>query len=123
MMHPQGIEAHRIHGLIWLFVAICAAIWLLVMLVLAVAIRVKRGRAYNIAAVTALYLNVFVLVAQIFLKAPFLNSLPPAQGQPAFGATQGVVLLAFVGLGVLAARSEGARGAAAPAAAVRVAGR
>src|SRR5260370_37733820 len=34
-------------------------------------------KTYVIAAVTALYLNVFVLIAQVFLKVPALKELSP----------------------------------------------
>ena len=55
------------------------------------------------SAVAALYLNVFVLVVQAFMKIPFLNAFAPTQSEPPFAVTQGVVLLAFIALGVWAA--------------------
>jgi hypothetical protein len=55
-------------------------------------------------AVAALYLNVFVLVAQGFLKVPFLHDLAPTGSEPPFAITQGIVLLVFIVLGVLAGR-------------------
>ena len=55
-------------------------------------------------AVAALYLNVFVLVAQGFLKVPFLHDLAPTGSEPPFLVAQGIVLLIFILLGVLAAR-------------------
>jgi hypothetical protein len=54
-------------------------------------------------AVAALYLNVFVLVAQGFLKVPFLHDLAPTGSEPPFAIAQGMVLLVFIVLGVLAA--------------------
>jgi hypothetical protein len=60
-------------------------------------------RAYVIAAVIALYLNVFVLVAQLFAKVPALKELAPTQTEPPFKVAQGVVLVAFIVLGALAA--------------------
>jgi hypothetical protein len=54
-------------------------------------------------AVAALYLNVFVLVAQSFMKLPFLKALAPTQSEPPFIVTQIIVLLASVALGVRAA--------------------
>ena len=53
---------------------------------------------YVITATLALYLNVFVLVVQSFIKIPPLHALVPAvpPAGPIFGAVQGVVLLAFV---------------------------
>jgi len=67
------------------------------------------------AAVTALYLNVFVLIVQSFTKLSFLKALAPTQSELPFVATQVVALLAFVALGVWAARRlrRGYRGAAA----------
>ncbi len=55
------------------------------------------------SAVAALYLNVFVLVVQAFMKLPFLKALAPTQSEPPFVVTQAVVLLAFIALGVWAA--------------------
>jgi hypothetical protein len=55
-------------------------------------------------AVAALYLNVFVLLAQGFLKVPFLHDLAPTGSDPPFAIAQGIVLLVFIVLGVLAAR-------------------
>ena len=57
---------------------------------------------YVIGAVFSLYLNVFVLVAQAFLKIPALKALAPTQAEPPFALTQGVVLIVFIALGVLA---------------------
>ena len=59
---------------------------------------------YVSTAVAALYLNVFVLVFQAFLKVPALHALAPTQSEPAFKLTQGAVLLAFIAIGVLAVR-------------------
>jgi hypothetical protein len=50
----------------------------------------------------ALYLNVFVLVVQLFRRVPALKALAPTQTGPAFKITQLVVLLAFVAITVLA---------------------
>jgi hypothetical protein len=54
-------------------------------------------------AVAALYLNVFVLIAQGFMKIPFLHNLAPTGSEPPFLITQAVVLLVFIALGILAA--------------------
>jgi hypothetical protein len=54
-------------------------------------------------AVAALYLNVFVAVAQGFMKVPALHALAPTQSEPPFAIVQGIVLLIFIGLGILAA--------------------
>ena len=60
---------------------------------------------YVVAAVASLYLNVFVLVVQGFLKVPMLNALAPTQSEPPFVIAQFVVLAIFVVLGVAAVRS------------------
>jgi len=59
---------------------------------------------YVVTAMIALYLNVFVLIVQAFIKIPTLNALAPTQAETPFVATQGAVLLAFVVLGLLATR-------------------
>jgi hypothetical protein len=50
---------------------------------------------YVIAAVVSLYLNVFVLVVQSFVKIAALNALAPTQSEPPFAITQAVVLAIF----------------------------
>jgi len=60
-------------------------------------------RIYVGAGMTALYLNVFVLVVQLFLKVPALNALAPTQAEP-FAVAQGVVFLSFVGLSIAAVK-------------------
>jgi len=61
-------------------------------------------RTYAVGAVIALYLNVFVLIAQLFKKIPALKVLAPTQSEPPFLGTQVVVMLIFIVLGVLAAK-------------------
>jgi hypothetical protein len=58
---------------------------------------------YVIGAGIALYLNVFVLVVQLFRKVPALNALAPTQSEPPFALTQGAVLVVFVVLVAAAA--------------------
>jgi len=58
--------------------------------------------AYIVTALFALYLNVFVLVVQIFLKIPAANALAPTQSEPPFAIAQTLVLAAFVYMGYLA---------------------
>jgi hypothetical protein len=60
--------------------------------------------AYVISAILALYLNVFVLVAQLFLKVPALKALAPTGKEPPFLIAQLTVMAAFVVLTVLAAK-------------------
>ena len=60
---------------------------------------------YVVGAVMALYLNVFVLVAQGFQKIAFLNALAPTQSDPGFVISQSVVLIVFVVVGITVVRS------------------
>jgi hypothetical protein len=59
---------------------------------------------YVVGASMALYLNVFVLIAQLFMKVPALKALAPTQSEPPFLVAQLLVLLIFVGLTILAAK-------------------
>ncbi|HZC57143.1 MAG TPA: hypothetical protein VE396_14035 [Xanthobacteraceae bacterium] len=59
---------------------------------------------YVVTAMTALYLNCFVLVFQGFLKVPALHALAPTQSEPPFLIAQSAVLIIFVALGFLAVR-------------------
>ena len=58
---------------------------------------------YVIAAVASLYLNVFVLVVQSFVKVSALTALAPTQTEPPFAITQAVVLAIFVLIGLISA--------------------
>jgi hypothetical protein len=51
---------------------------------------------YVIGAVASLYLNVFVLVVQSFVKVSALNALAPTQTEPPFAITQAAVLAIFI---------------------------
>jgi hypothetical protein len=53
---------------------------------------------YAVTAMISLYLNIFVLVTQGFLKVPALTALAPGNppSGPAFAVVQGLVLLFFV---------------------------
>ena len=57
-----------------------------------------------IAAATALYLNVFVLVFQAFEKVPALKALAPTQKEPPFLLAQLVVLVVYLAFTILAAK-------------------
>jgi hypothetical protein len=61
-------------------------------------------RIYVVAAVFALYLNVFVGVVQTFQKVAFFHALAPTQTEPPFAIAQGIVLLAFIAVGIAAAK-------------------
>lgn len=80
----------------------------LVVLLVAVVARYQRGLSgwwrgtYVASAVTAQYLNFFVLIVQLFLKVPALKALAPTQSEPVFAVTQLITLGVFVGVGVVA---------------------
>jgi hypothetical protein len=82
----------------------------IVMLALCAVSRYQRRLAgawrttYVVSAVAALYLNVFVLVVQLFTKTPALAQLAPTQKEPPFAATQLLVLGLFAWLGWAAVR-------------------
>ena len=53
---------------------------------------------YVVTAMISLYLNVFVLIIQAFLKVPALHALAPSvpPSEPPFAVVQGIVLVFFV---------------------------
>ena len=57
---------------------------------------------YVITAVASLYLNVFVLVVQSFVKVSALTALAPTQSEPPFAITQAVVLAIFILIALIA---------------------
>jgi hypothetical protein len=57
---------------------------------------------YVVTAALSLYLNVFVLIIQSFLKVPFLHALAPNGSEPAFVISQGAALILFLALTVVA---------------------
>ncbi len=77
----------------------------IVVLAIAYAARYRYGlaggwrKAYTITSILALYLNVFVLIVQLFEKVPFLRELAPTQSEPPFQVVQAIVLIAFAILG------------------------
>lgn len=87
------------------------AVGILSLLVLAVAILARYRRhlaghwrsVYVVTAVLALYLNFFVLIAQLFQKVPALKATAPTQSEPPFVATQSAALVLFTVLAVVAA--------------------
>ncbi|HUI73775.1 MAG TPA: hypothetical protein VLX32_02460 [Candidatus Acidoferrum sp.] len=60
-------------------------------------------RTYVISAMIALYLNVFILVVQLFEKVPALRALAPTQSEAPFKVAQLTVLVLFVLLTVASA--------------------
>jgi hypothetical protein len=56
-------------------------------------------RVYVVGAVLLLYLNVFVLIAQLFRRLPALIASAPTQSEPPFVITQLGTLVLFLWLG------------------------
>jgi hypothetical protein len=78
----------------------------LVLAVYALYVRHLAGvwrRIYVVTAVIALYLNVFVLIVQLFQKVPALKAMAPTQSGPPFKIAQLAVLVLFIVLGTFAA--------------------
>ena len=83
------------------------------LVVLAIAVHALWGEqlrggwraVYVVCALLAQWFNVFVLVAQLFDKVPFLHRLAPHGNEPPFGIAQGLVLLLFVWFTIRALRS------------------
>lgn len=82
------------------------------MVVLAVAILARYAMhlagvwrsIYVVTALIALYLNVFVLVVQAFLKAPALHAMAPTGSEPPFLVAQVLVLVIFIVLTIFAVK-------------------
>jgi len=64
-------------------------------------------RTFVVGATVSQWFNVFVLVAQSFLKVPALHELAPKGSEPPFAIAQGVVLLLFIAVAVIAWRRNG----------------
>jgi hypothetical protein len=84
---------------------------ILSLLVLAIAIPARYvkhlegawRKTYAITASIALYFNVFVLVAQLFMKVPSVHVLAPTGSEPPFLISQVVVMAIFIVLTIAAA--------------------
>jgi hypothetical protein len=96
-LEPFGFDPPRAVGLISLVLLAAAAVAFY-----ALHLAGPWRWAYIAAAITALYLNVFVGVIQAFQKLPFLQPLAPTRSEPPFVVAQLVVLLAFIALGAVA---------------------
>jgi hypothetical protein len=78
---------------------------------------------YVVGAVLALYLNVFVLLAQLFLRVPALIAAAPTQKEPPFLLTQLVMVAVFVWLGRAAVKGfRAVPGAVSPAGSTSLSG-
>ncbi len=92
------------------------AVAIISLLVLSIVIAARYGKhlagrwrgVYVVGAVFALYLNVFVLVNQLFRRIPALIVAAPKQQEPPFVVTQLLVLAVFIWLGRAAVRGSGA---------------
>ena len=87
------------------------AVGILSLVILTIAIYALYGKhlagawrkTYAVTAMIALYLNVFVFIAQLFMKVPALKVLAPTQTEAPFKEAQLAALLSFVVLTILAA--------------------
>lgn len=60
---------------------------------------------YTVGLVITVYLDAFVAIVQAFLKIPALHALAPTGSEPPFAIAQAVLLIIFVGLGIVATRN------------------
>ena len=60
---------------------------------------------YAVSLVTVVYFQLFVLIAQLFKKVPALAARAPTLSEPPFAIAQVVLLVIFIALAVVAARS------------------
>jgi hypothetical protein len=74
----------------------------------------RWSRIFALGSLVALYLNIFVLVAQLFRRIPQLHALAPTESEPPFFIAQVMVLAVFAWFGRSALRGFRA-GAAQPA--------
>jgi len=61
-------------------------------------------KTYVASAMISLYLNVFVLIVQLYEKVPPLHAVAPTLNSPVFLATQVVVMVLFIVFTVIAAK-------------------
>lgn len=95
------------------FFSTTIAVAIISLIVLAVAILALYGYrlagpwrwSFVMGAVLALYLNVFLAVAQLFKKVQLLRSMAPTLSEPPFYAVQLVVMIIFIMIGARALRS------------------
>jgi len=87
-------------------VGIISMVMLIIAIVARYAFHASGGwrLTYVITAAISLYLNVFVLFAQLFQKVAVLKAMAPTGSEPPFLVAQILVLLLFIVLTVFAAR-------------------
>jgi hypothetical protein len=81
------------------------SLFLLAVAIYALCVRRLAGvwrKTYAVTDLMALYLNFFVLIAQMFTKVPEIRALAPTQTEPPFLVTQLLATAMFVGMGFLA---------------------
>jgi hypothetical protein len=92
LVSDKLLPSHMIGGLSLVLLAIaCIALYVM-------NLRGAWRWIYALTALVSLYLNVFVLVIQSFLKVPALHALAPSvpPAEPPFAIVQGIVLVFFV---------------------------
>ena len=101
-----GYFFHREHILPSHIVGAIALVVLVVTVLALYSFRLRAGWrvVYVVGATLSVYFNVFVLVAQAFLKIGPLHALAPTGSESPFAVAQAVVLLVFVAIGVMAVR-------------------
>ena len=77
----------------------CAVLIVALTALYAYGLRGAAGIVYAISSTVALWLNVFVLVVQAFLKVPALHALAHKGNEPPFAVVQGAVLIGMIVLG------------------------
>ena len=89
-----------------LIFAVISLVALLIAIVARYAFGMSGGwrPAYVVTALVAQWLNVFVLVAQLFNKVTALHALAPNGSEPPFLIAQTVVMVLFVIVGIAALR-------------------
>jgi hypothetical protein len=104
----SGFFFHRDHLLPSQIVGVVALVVMLPTLLAIYAFRLRGvwRPVYVIGAIVSLWFNVFVLIAQAFLKVPTLHELAPTGSEPPFAIAQGIVFVIFIALAVLALRSN-----------------
>jgi hypothetical protein len=88
---------------------IVGAIALVVLVVTCLALYQFRLRGiwrtvYVVGAVVSLWFNVFVLIAQAFMKVAALHEFAPKGSEPPFAIAEGAFLVLFIVLGILASK-------------------
>jgi hypothetical protein len=117
-----GRKAHRLNGIFLITAAgtsvtgflfpfhgvtpgiVLGLVSLSVLILAAIALVRKRSRTYMISALTAQYLNVLVLITQLFAKILALHRAAPTGAEPVVGVTQGLALLVCLTVAVKAVR-------------------